>query len=186
MATHDVSRGLVVWYHLTMPFATKVERNELAQAIWGLRASSGMKQQELAARLGISTTTIGRLEKNSEPTWPVLDGLAKIAREKNLPKLAKVFDCKLATRRKEDTPAIDKLLENEVIKRMPEETVLEVLDVVRQLVGRLNKSPLGGEWDKTEPAERTSNRGSEFEEYSRRLQNLVNPYIGKGNKRPSG
>jgi transcriptional regulator with XRE-family HTH domain len=116
-----------------MPFPTQVQRNELAQAIWGLRTSIGMKQQELAARLGISTTTMGRLEKNSEPTWPVLDGLAKIAREQNLPLLAEVFERELSKRREQLTHDIGKFLNSGLAKQIPVEEFRRMAYLIFQI-----------------------------------------------------
>lgn len=92
-----------------MPFPTKKKRNRIAQAIFGLRTATGITQQELANRIGVSLTTVGRMEKNEEdgkftPTWRALEELEKIAKECGLPKLADVF----AEERQERTKALSK------------------------------------------------------------------------------
>jgi transcriptional regulator with XRE-family HTH domain len=123
-----------------MPFPSKKERNRLAQAIYGLRITTGMKQADLALRLEVSLATLVRLEKNEEggkhiPTLDTLDSLEEIAREHNLPQLADLFAEERKARTQALAPSLgDKLLRSGLVKQIPIEEFGILVLAVRELV----------------------------------------------------
>ena len=70
---------------------TRTRSHQTSQALVALRQALGQTQQECAATLGLSVTTIARYETSREPDKKNLLRLAKLAEEHNRADLVQVF-----------------------------------------------------------------------------------------------
>jgi transcriptional regulator with XRE-family HTH domain len=161
-----------------------MKRNPLSQAILALRTTARLTQPEMANRLGVSTRTVVRLERDAEPSLPVLEELEKLAAESQLPQLAKLFEQRLEERRKEIAPAFDSsFLMSGKMKHVP----IEDFDRLAQLI-----HSAADNWENIEPAV-TKNSNTriqkirrELEKDLREMKQLIRPYGGKSADSTSG